>query len=863
MGMQKVLLHFMFMAGLLLLWEQAVPAAEIVGQKLSQTEVFRQYVDKTKTLEEKVAGVDGKIKNIQESLSRNENIAWLELAMLLIPYKNTIYCSTLIGLAMMALYFFYLVKWHPMKWKLMTSKNTLCLLRDKILHRNGLIGLLFLTVLFLPDLSFAKTNVLQDIKMYYAGNEFEKGYLLCKYAHGTIDLHYTEVNGVPVLERPAPGFERAYDVVAHLRGLDKNISAEEFVSLYEMAASDKDRQLVFSLLARTDKDLAQEAAQKIVDAICAQRGVRLDASIGRFKSLLSAFADSNNRLLANGLVKEFLEKGVGRVKELEDLDNLVDLAVANGAFEIIKDSTTKVLKTIPSRLSFTDSVFAARIYFKIDKDMARNYFNAIRFDFRGFLNSPPLEAKIVELMRELSGVAAFLPLYENDALYKSLQQQSNDVRVAITGLFDKIDHSLAAVAYNSIGNDYKELAYRNAQTLVTFAALTDKYKQDKSIEFLNSLKRTVVEIDVPYTKSTLLEVVTTVHQRPSTFIENVLTHDMNTDCRFNRNNSLILSLIEDLTPEQIVAFESYFSKKTALSEGILKILFTKDKNAFYKLLAHVFAEDPKSLTNVRFSNDILDFQAVAPAFSRKALEAVVTLPASIFVAQHELSGQNPDVKLIRRALIPQLDSLFKHFLSEEQKALSEIEALNALTILSLVNKPNLTQFADENFVLDKLVTDYFSGTIKNGQSDLSDMIVAKEKALLDVQSGLTLIGSAKSLLNYLIFYSVVMLAYLLVTTVLSFLYACNSIVPGKNFSLLNGVLHFGEASAAFTMATVIFFPIGFCDVLVIQLIRGLIARDTVTPDLQTCVAVLDKGYRPTAVPETGYTSQNASEGDRE
>jgi hypothetical protein len=853
----------MFMTGLLFLWGQAVPAAEIVGQKLSQTEAFQQYVADGKKLEDKLARVDEEIQNIRESLSRDEKSAWFELSMILLPYKKTIYCSTFAGLLMMALYFTYLVKWHPMKWKLMTSKKTLRLLRDKILHRNGLITLIFLTALLLPNSSYAKTNVLQDIKMYYSGNEFEKGYLLCKYSNGPIDLHYSTVNDVPVIERPTQGFGRAYDVLAHLRGLNKNTSAEEFVSLYETAASDKDRQLVFSLLARTDKELAQEAAQKIVDSICAQRGVRLDASITHFKDLLSAFANSNNRLLANGLVKEFLEKGVARVKDLEDLDNLVELAVANGAFEIIKDSTAKVLKTIPSRLSFADSVFAARIYFKIDKDMARNYFNAIRFDFRGFLSPPLLEAKTIELMRELSGVAAFLPLYENDTLYKSLQQQSNDVRVKITDLLDKVDPSLAAVAYNSIGNDYKDFVYRDIESLVTFSRLTDKYKQDKAIDFLNALKRTIIELDVPYTKATLIAAISTVHQRPSTFIESVLTYDMNTGCRFNRNSPLILSLIEDLSSEQIVAFESYFSKKTALYEGILNILFVKDKNAFYKLLTHVFAETPKDLTNVQFPNDILDFQTIAPAFSQKSMETLASLPASIFVAQHELSGQNPDVKLIRRALIPQLDTLFKHFLSEEHKALSETEALNALAILSLVNKPNLTQFSDESFVLDKLVTDYFNGTIKNGHRDLTEVIAAKNKALADVQGGLASISSAKSLSNYLAFYSVVMLSYILVTTFLSFLYACNAIIPKNNFSILNGVLHFGEASAAFTMATVVLFPIGFCDVLVIQFIRGLISRDTTTPDLQSCVIVLDQGYRQTSLPVIEDLSKKSPEGERE
>ncbi|KHK02851.1 hypothetical protein NY78_1801 [Desulfovibrio sp. TomC] len=689
----------------------------------------------------------------------------------------------------------------------------------------------------------AKTNVLQDLKMYYTGNDFEKGYLLCKYAKGPVELRYDAVGGVAVIQQPKLGFERSFDLVAHQQGLGKPLAAEEFVSLYEAAGDEHQRQAVFALLAQVDKDTAQSAGEQILTAMASQSGVKLDAAIGQAKALLTFFASSNNRLLVAALVKTFLEKAVSRVRDLEGLDALVDLAVANGAFEVIREPTTKALKSIPSRLTFSDTVYAARVYFKIDKDVARNYFNGIRFDFREFVKSKLLKEKIVGLMRDLSGVAAFLPLYESDSLYKSLQQQPNEIRIAVASLFDEIDHGLAAVAYNSIGTGDSDLVFQNPETMVTFAALTAKYNKEKSAEILNSMTKTIVERHVPYSKNLLFQAVAAMEQQPATLVEGVLTHDMNTNCRFGRNAPLLLTLIDELAPGQLPAFEGYFAKKNDLAKGILAILFSKDKTAFYKLLAHVFAEAPQSIADLRLPNDIFDLTAVAPAFSPDTLKKFQTVPAPLVFAQHELAKSNPDVKLIRRALIPELDTLFRTFLSQDAKHLSEEEVLEAMILLSLVESPNATAFADEAFVLNKLVSDYFGAVIGNGNTVLAEQLAAQKKALAAVEADMAIVKTAATLSGFLKVYASLITLYLVGTAILSLMYACNMILPGKNFSLLNGLLHFSEAQAKFIMSTFVLLPVGVLQLVSAQFLRGLIARETVTPGLQECVAALDAEYR--------------------
>lgn len=894
------------MAGMLLAWGQAVLAG-VVGQNITQTETFRQYVNTNAALTQKIGQLDADIAKERREISQ-EDRGWLQLVAPLAVYGQAAYALTLFGLLVMVLYVVYLVKWHPGKWRLATSARTLGLLRDKLLRRNGVISLLVLVSALVCSPALADTNVLQDLSMYYTGNQFEKGYLQCKYAKGPVALGYDAVGGVPVIPRPEPGFERAYDLVAHLLGLGRSVTAGEFVALYDQTRNAEQRRVAFLLSARAPKAVAQAVGEGIIAAICAQRGLALAACIDQFRALLSAFGESDNRLLESVLVKTFLEQAAGRIRDLEGLDALVTLAVDHGALAVIRDPVAKALQVVPPHLSFADTVYAARVLFHLDKDRARAAFASIRFALRAFVHSRELSEKLAGLMRELSGVAAFLPLYDNDALYKALQQQPNAVRVAITGLFDTVDKSLAAVAFDSIGTGENDLVFRESGTLLTFARLAAAYAKDKTAQLRTTLARSVVEHSVPYTREQLFAAVTALGQSPAAFVEDVLAADMQTDAHPGRNDALRLALIETLAPERIPAYEAYFAKHKELAEGLLPILLNKDRAAFYRLLDHVFAENPDSIARLRLPNDIFDLKAVAPAFTPKALESFASVPASLLYAQHALAGGNPDIKLVRRALIPVFDGLFRDFLTGEPKLLSQEQALKALVLLSVVEEPGGGAFKEEAFLLGKLLEDYFSGAIGNRQVGLKSQLEDRERTLVKLRqdqetaralvllsaveepgeggfkgdafslgkwlkdcfggarrAGLksqqedrerTLVALQKDqetaralvrLAGYLRFYSVVLALYLAGGAILSLLFACNRLVPGKNFYLLHGVFGFADAFAAFLMATLVFFPLGFVIKLVAQL---LLAKGASTPDLAECVAVLERGYRPKAEPET-------------
>jgi hypothetical protein len=842
----KKTLRVIFLVAMTLMASRSA-LADMVGEKYAQSETFRQFVSSQKALEEQISRTDAEISSLKAELEKPRYSIpdWAKAVIICIPgmvfilsfdpWMQFAFMALSIGCAV--LYICYLIRRNPMKWRLMTSGKTVRRLWRNLMRRNGLVGVAFLAVTLFPSVPQAATNVLQDIKMYYAGTAFEKGYVECKYARERINLGYDEVNGVAVIPSPEPGFEREYDVLAHLQGLGLGVAAEDFVTLYGKAATDGQRGRVYALLAATGKEVAVEGARRIVEAICAERGTGVGVGIQRFKALLAAFADSNNRLAANGLVRTFLELSVGRVKNLEGLDSIVELAVENDAFEIIREATASAMKSLPSRLPYAEALYAARICFRIDKDMARHYFQAIRFEFPEFMKSETLTLKLAGLIHDLSGVTAFLPLYDNEALYSALRRQSNDLRVAVTGFFDVIDPGLAAVAFSSIGMEPVDMVFSNPQTLVLLARLTSVYKKDSTAEFLGALKRTVVEYKTPYTKDVLFEAVEKAHQSPSLFTESVLTQDMNTDCRFNQNDGLILSLIRSLNPEQVRAYESYFIKKSSLHAEVLDFLFASHKEVFYRLLVSLFSADPASVARFSFPNDIMDLGTVAPAFTKTALAEFSRLPAAFFVASQALSGATPDVRTARRALVPELDDLFKTFLSSPKKELTEKDAIDALILLTLAQRQGVTSFADEAFVLEKMVSEYFS---QDKHAGLAKKLEGKKQTLAELKKTLSERRAREMVHHVDVTYLAFLLCHALAAMYFSIKYACNIMIPGKNHYLLSCLVFQTEAFGAFVMSTIILLPWGVLMVLAAQLLRAFQGHDTAARDMRDGVAALDR-----------------------
>jgi hypothetical protein len=844
-GMKKTLRVILLMAVALVAAQSVL--AEVVGEAFVQTESFRRFVDGQKALSEESAQLEAQRNAVRQELEANASeprgtvhevliAVFLLLAALGVPGWAA--CMLMVAsICGVVLYFIYLYKYNPMKWRLMTRWDTPGRLWRNLMRRNGLLSIMLFALILAPHPVQAATNVLQDIKMYYSANSFEKGYVLCKYAREKIQLGYSEVNGVPVIPNPEPGFERDYDVLAHLQGLGLGVAADDFVTLYGQADTDARRGMVYALLAMTGKDVAGDGARRIVEAMCGEARRNIADSIRRFKALLAAFAGSDNRLLANGLVRTFLEGSVGRVRNLEGLDEVVSLACEHDSFEIIREATASAMKTLPARLPFADSVYAARIAFRIDKDMARHYFQNIRFDFQEFYAREDLTLKLGELIRDLAGVTAFLPLYEKEALYTALRRLQNSQRVGITAFFDAVDPSLAAVAYGSIGMEPGELVFENPRSLGLLARLTSVYKKDQAGELLGALKRAVVEFKVPYGPAELFEAAERLGQTPTQFTESVLTQDMNTDCRYNQNDGLFLSLIRTLSPEQIRAYEGYFVKKSSLHAEVLDFLFASHKDAFHRLLLTLFTADPKSVAYMSFPNDIMDLRAVAVAFDKETVAAFSTLPAAYFVADQALSGPTPDVRTARKALIPEFDELFKTFLGSKGKTLSDRQAVTAMILLTLAKRPGATAFADEAAVLENMVTEYFG---RSGDAGLSERNAAMKKEIMEAEAVLSDRMAAKRFGYVVLSYLAFVLCVSVAAGFLSANYACNVMVPGKNHFLLSYLIHAGEAEGVFVMSTVILFPIGLVMVVAAQLARGLQYNDTAGEDMRDGVAALER-----------------------
>lgn len=821
--------------------------ADMVGQDISQTPAFNQYVKNANSMNQELSALGQRIAAEKKQLANVPDNRLIELGVNILPFIKVGCAGMVLCLASMALYILYLVKYNPRKWRLSTSRNTLRQFRNKVLRQNGLLALLLgFAFLCAPAPVDAGTNVLTDISMYYSGKAEEKGYLLCKYHKGPIDLGYEAIGGIPVLQKPDPGFEREYDLLAHQLGLGLPTSAEEYAALYDHAQNDAQRRVAALLLARSDKDMAQQAASLIIDRITGQGGRRVEPVIADARQIMAAFSDSDNRLLVGPLVRLFLEKMMGRIRDIQGLDALVDMAMAYDAFEVMREPTAKVLKNTPTRLSFDDAVLTAGILFRIDKDAARALFNGIRGDWRGLARSAAVRPKLVGLIRDLSGVAAFAPLYDNETLYRGLQQQPNEMRVQITSLFDQADPPLARVAYGSIGREPGDLVFQDSQSLGLLADLTVKYDKEAAPALAKTLMHTVAARPVPYSAAVLLDAAQTLGQDPQAFTEGVLTAIAEVNASGSLNNDLIVALVERLPAPRLAGFAGYFAKKPALAKRVLPIYQDKDKGAFQALLRQAFANDPGEIGSLRLRNDVLDVSPVAAAFSAKAVADVTSLPAALLFAQNELSGPNPDVKLVRRALIPQCDALFRHFLSEEKKALHQEQVLNALILRAIVLESGGAAFKTEAEVLSRMVNDYFSGAIGNGTAALAGQIEAQREELAALKDHVAARDAVVRAAWLTAIFCIVVALYLVFGWLLSMAYACNRLLPDNNFSLINWWLHCLESFASYLMATLLFFPLGIMDKLMAQFLRGLLSRETVTPDVAQCLAMLDADLCPKA-----------------
>lgn len=821
--------------------------ADMVGQDISQTPAFNQYVKNANSMNQELASLGQSISTEKQQLASVPDNRFIELGVNVLPFIKVACVGMVLCLVSMILYILYLVKYNPRKWQISTSRKTLRQFRNKVLRQNGLLTvLLVFAFLYAPAPVDAGTNVLTDITMYYSGKAEEKGYLLCKYHKGSIDLSYDSVGGIAVLQKPDPGFEREYDVLAHLLGLGLPTTAEDYVALYDHAQNGAQRRVSALLLARTDKDTAQQAASLIIDRIAGQSGRRVEPSIAEARQLLAALSDSDNRLLVGALVRQFLETTMGRVRDIQGLDALVDMALAHDAFEVMREPTAKVLKNTPTRMPFDDAVLTAGILFRIDKDAARAIFNGIRGDWRGLAQSGALRPKLVGLMRDLSGVADSTPLYDSETLSKGLQQQPNEVRVRITSLFDQVDAALARVAYGSIGRDPGDLVFQDPQSLGLLATLTVKYDKEGAPALAKALMHTVAERSISYSAESLMDAAQTLGQDPLDFAEGALTAIVEVNGSGNLNSDLIVALVGRLPPARLAGFTGYFAKRPALAKRLLPMYQDRDNAAFQALLRQAFANDAGAIGGVRLRNDVLDVSPVAAAFSEKTVADIATLPASLLFAQNELSGPNPDVKLVRRALIPEFDALFRHFLSEEKKALRQEQALHALILRAIVLEPGAAAFKAEADVLGRMLNDYFSGTIGNGSAALAGQIEEQRQELAAIKDRVAARGDVVRAAWLAGIFCLVVALYLVFGGLLSVAYACNRVLPNQNLSLINWWLHYLESFASYLMATLLFFPLGFAEKLLAQLLRGLLSRETVTPDLAECLTMLDADFRPKA-----------------
>lgn len=854
----KRLLCVVWVVGALLFWNQTA-SAERVGESVIQTESFQKSVSNATAFE-------NQLRQMQESIRENEREILRIRSSFGYPDVEALgddvwwlFALAIISLLSMTAYTVYLIRWNPKKWKMMTSPDTLPLLWKKLLLRNGRLGVLACLALaglaasalvLAPSPALAGTNVLQDMAMHFSENEYERMYVRCKYADEPIVLPYLFVNEVPVIRQQQTRFDRNANMLAHLLGLKLPVTVKEMMVLHQVADNNKQYAQAYALLAHLPPDRLQEAAMEITNSLGTIPGGSFANAMHRMTLLLKALPATEAGQLKPALIQHFLRKVMGQIRNLESLALLVDFAAAQGVFDVIKEQTIKAMQALPSRLPHVETVHAASITLHYDTAQARTLFNSIRYNLMDLIRHKALEAETVALMRVLAEAPGAPPLFEAEALQHAMQPLSNFHRIALGTMLGRANPALAAMVYPAIASSPQDFTFATIEPLAAYVMLTLQAKPDNAAAVRELLTRIAVETPTDYTRQALADLFVILNGKTEEYFEQVLRHDMATDCKFNYNTKLLLSIIDAVPAERLSQFEDYFFKKTRLRDDVLEMLFTKNRPVFNALLRRVFEESPAVVERMVFPNDILDFSLVAPAFSQDSLQAFTKLRGPIFVAQTALASPTPDLTVVRKSCVPILDNLFTAYLTRSPSQLTEEEALTVLGMLALLDKPTAPQMATEVRILAQMADTFFQQHEKDADMAFRHA-AAMQQARARLQASEMELHKAREVAGslYLLHaYVGVVVLYVLIMFFLSLVYGCNAILPGYNFSLLQFALHQSECVLKAFSATVVGLLFAIPSLLVVQFLRALTDRGTTTPDLKTCHAVLRHGLSPRPAP---------------
>ncbi|MBG3879040.1 hypothetical protein FVW20_19085 [Desulfovibrio oxamicus] len=788
------------------------PQKIIIGKEISNQSYFSDYVSEKKSLQERIN------KNKQDQTSQEKRtedpleMSFITatciqlLAMLGVnaasAAKTAAFVAFLSTLSII-IYILFIIRHNRSKWKLMTEKGSLRLLARKIKLNNMSILFFCLMTSCWASTAHANTNILQDLKMYYSNDAIEKRYVACKYSSKAVVMGMNTIENQEIYPVASNDFERKHNAIVILYHKSLKVDAGDFETLLEAAEEPAQFEKAAILLAKSAPDVIRDALATHYAALAPSGNQPDYDKLHASYTAMAARLSGAQKPLLDGTVRPMLPGIIEKVRNIRQFHTAYTIATNCAGAEENKDRIVGILARVSMRLDPLGSIQIARIAQVGGRETFRSRFEGVKSQLADIAHSAPLSREFSDLMTDVQSRPALLPVFEPEQLVNLLKQHNPADRMRIIALIDASVPSMGATALSSVTQTPKELAFLPADAWVSYVTVARKHTPGRIREILVAFARTLAEQTVPISPSDVDTILAAAQFDKAEFYDAYLNQEMAGTATSVSNPYIWQQALAQLPDDKARGYMELIKRKSQVAEQSLIALSGKDVSLLDQALTAFVNSDPKQLKNYEIPNTLLDLSAILPAFTDATVKDMHTISATIAFIAIETGKQAPDTRLIKRAMVPYLQQVFRDFLNSEGRKVEEEDVVAAVIFADLLARVPEKPFADEVFVLGNIARDYFSGKTANANDVLKARLGTQSPAATPTHSPL---AATAFWLRTAGFFSIGASILLGIGLLLSVNHAITRLQPGENFSFLQFALTAMNNWTAFLMASLMLFP---------------------------------------------------------
>lgn len=797
--MRKFPLYFIIACTCMLLLESRLVQSEEIDHPYLHTENFKKAIaeiDSKHTELNKVLEEEKNIDDERRDLSRID-FSILEFTMHL-PFTKYVMQILFASIILACIYIIYLKKYNQAKWFIcFKSTNNISRLLRNIKKANTLILLLISGLSLVPTVSHAATDVLTDAKLFFFGNEVERGYVLVKYPVTGRGLTYDQIKGIHVYPTfESNSFEQHYNYLVHELGIGISPRVLDLLRLIEKVKSVQALDTVYDFIFKIDDSaILREVIQN-----------RLQ-SLSRIK-----------------LEMRLLEMGIVCRKAQE-----------TGHLALVKDDLAAALNTMIPEISGTPGTLQiANLFAYVNPEKSYELLDKIKFKFQEIIwdegNASRFKAAYLALAKVKPG------LYKQGDNFGLDDQNDPSFMVAVASFFDSFDEKIASAIIKDFHLDRTTKV--KPEIYAQLATLWQKYRSTEVASFFDVFTSGYIKSSRG-TLNMYLNIADRLGFSKEAAIDCLIKHDSEYLTRPEGSTLVTQEFLDLFSAEYFDKHFGYFKTRTNQASIILNSLITKRFDLFVDYLKFCNDKVPQVVSNLSFENKLADFTKWKGLVDSKSIKEF-RVPAVYYLASSELSAAQPDFRKIAALLQARADSVLEGIIRTDSN-LSGPEFLDALLLYHQYTRIIDPGGAEMNKVLEtgigSQVKKIMERQISSTDSDLhkaKGRLQGERVTLNEIKNRRT---AALIEVTVILILATIIGLYILAALLFSIKYAINAVsgYSGSRIGLFAAV--FSETFAKFLTPILYFTGAALGVIILVQLYGFLRDRDgAVFPNVQQSLA---------------------------